>query len=58
MAQHKQHKELPKEMTRYVQSVTGTFLYYARALDYTMLTALNDIGTTQANPTEYTLEET
>ena len=58
MAQNTQCKDLPKEMTKYVQSVTGTFLYYARALDFTMLTALNDIGTTQAKPTEYTLDET
>ena len=29
----------------------GTFLYYARALDSTMLTALNDIGIQQAHPT-------
>lgn len=32
----------------YVQRVVGTFLYYARALDCTMLVALNDIGYQQA----------
>ena len=29
--------------TKYIQSVTGTFLYYARALNSAMLPALNDI---------------
>ena len=57
MAENVQHKELPKEMTKYVQSVVGTFLCYARALDYAMLTALDNIGMTQANPTERTLDE-
>ena len=32
-------------------------LYYARAIDFNILTALNDIGTTQSKPTEYTLQE-
>ena len=42
---------LPKDI-KYIQVVVGTFLYYARALDNTMLTALNDIGSQQALPTE------
>ena len=40
----------PKE-TKYIQSVVGTFLYYARAIDSTMLPALNQIGSQQAQPT-------
>ena len=32
-------------------------LYYATALDSAILTAINDIGITQAKPTEYTREE-
>ena len=44
----------PKQIT-YVQKVVGTFLYYALALDSTMLTALNDIGSQQALPTESVL---
>ena len=32
----------PKQ-TKYIQSVTGSFLYYGRALDFTILTALNEI---------------
>ena len=41
----------PKE-TIYVQSVVGTFLYYARAIYSTMLPALNQIGAQQAQPTQ------
>ena len=57
MANNRQHEELPKDQIRHIQSISGSFLYYARALDYTMLTSLNDIGTSQAKPTEYTKEE-
>ena len=45
---------LPKE-SKYVQQVIGTFLYYARALDSTMLPALNQLANQQANPTQNTL---
>ena len=37
--------------TKYVQTVVGTFLYYARAIDNTMIIGLNYIGTQQAQPT-------
>jgi len=40
---------------KFVQEVVGTFLYYARAVDLTMLPALGSIATQQANPTEQTL---
>jgi hypothetical protein len=46
---------LGKEGAKYVQAVTGTLLYYARAVDNTILTALSAIATEQANPTEQTL---
>ena len=39
---------------KYVQSVVGSLLYYSRAVDPTMLPALNEIATFQANPTENT----
>lgn len=55
MAQNVQHREL--DNAKCIQSIAGTFLHYARALSFTMLTALNDIGTTQAKPTEHTLQE-
>ena len=38
--------------TKYIQSVIGTFLYYTRALDCTMLLALNQMYTQQAQPTQ------
>ena len=37
-----------------VQSIVGALLYYARAIDNTILTALNDISSMQASPTENT----
>ena len=48
---------LPQKEIKPIQSITGTFLYYARALDYTMLPGLNEITCTQAKPTQYTKEE-
>ena len=41
----------PKD-TKYIQSVTGSFLYYGRALDRTILPALNEIASEQAQPTQ------
>jgi hypothetical protein len=35
-----------------IQQILGTFLYYARAVDETMLCALNKMASRQANPTE------
>ena len=43
---------------KHIQRITGKFLYYARAIDHTMLVALNELGRQQANPTEKTLEAT
>ena len=57
MANNQQHKDLSKTQIRHIQSIAASFLYYARALDFTILTSLNNIGTTQAKPTEYTKEE-
>jgi hypothetical protein len=45
---------LSKEETKYVQAVAGTLLYYARAVDTTILTALSLIATKQAKPTQET----
>ena len=41
----------------FVQQVTGTFLYYARVIDSTMLEQCNTIGLTQGNPTTDTLDQ-
>ncbi len=43
--------------TQYIQAVTGTLLYYSRAVDPTMLVALNSIATQQASPTQKTMEQ-
>ena len=46
----------PKEI-KYIQSMLGTFLYYDRALDSTILPALNDISVQQAVPTANTMKK-
>ncbi|MCP4744855.1 MAG: hypothetical protein GY874_01760, partial [Desulfobacteraceae bacterium] len=43
---------------KYIQQVTGTFLYYARAVDATMLVALSAITAEQSKPTGDTLKKT
>ena len=50
--------KLDKNKLNFVQQVTGTFLYYARAVDPTMMVALNSIASDQAASTEATLEKT
>ncbi len=47
---------LDKEGQKYIQAVTGTLLYYSRAVDPTMLVALNAIAMQQASPTQRTME--
>ena len=46
--------ELNTKDTRKLQSAVGSLLYYARALDCTMLPTLNQIGSEQARPTQDT----
>jgi hypothetical protein len=41
----------------FVQQVVGVFLYYGRAVDLTILTALNSIAETQAAPTARTMQQ-
>lgn len=41
----------------WVQEVVGVFLFYSRAIDSTMLTALNKISTQQSAPSKQTLVE-
>ena len=48
---------LPTNRIKPIQSITGSLLYYARALDNTMLPALNEIAATQAKPTQRTQDE-
>ena len=48
---------LDKEGKLFVQQVLGTFLYYARAVDSTMLVALSAIASEQAAPTRGTMKK-
>jgi len=48
-------RPLDKQKINYLQRVVGKFLYYARAIDNTMLRALNDIATATSKETEATL---
>jgi hypothetical protein len=41
-----------KENEKYIRGVVGSFLYYARAVDLTILTALSDIASEQSKRTE------
>ena len=50
--------KLPPEDKLFIQQVTGTFLYYARAVDSTMRVALSAIASDQVNPTEETMKKT
>ena len=49
-------RKLTKEEKTFVQQVLGTFYFYGRAIDSTMLMPLSAIAATQAEPTEETLE--
>eukprot|EP00804_Cyclotella_cryptica_P023186 CCRYP_000381-RA/>CCRYP_000381-RA protein AED:0.13 eAED:0.11 QI:0/0/0/1/0.33/0.25/4/0/1130 len=46
---------LSKPDALFVKEVIGVFLYYARAVDCTMLAALGSLAAQQANPTQLTL---
>ena len=48
---------LDKNGKKFVMQVTGTFLYYARAIDSTMLPALSAIASEQSAPTENTMKK-
>ncbi len=43
---------------KYVQRVVGSFLYYGRAVDNTILTAINEVLAMQAHPTKNSLDKT
>ena len=45
-----------KEEEKFIQQIIGTLLYYARALDLTLLVALSALTSMQAKATKYTLE--
>ena len=47
---------MPKQ-TQWIQSVAGTFLYYAQRVDPTQLPALNELASQQAQPTQQRLHK-
>jgi hypothetical protein len=49
--------QLGKDDKQFIMQVTGVFLYYAQAVDGTMLTALSAIASEQANPTANTMKK-
>ena len=48
---------LGKRQTKFLQEVTGAFLFYAQAVLSTILTALNAIASEQAAPAKNTLKK-
>jgi len=52
-----QSPTLSKEDKTFIQEVIGVFLYYARAVDCTMLAALGSLASQQATPTENTMKK-
>ena len=48
---------LSKSDKKFFQEVVGVFLYYARAVDLTMLAALGSLASEQASPTENTMKK-
>ena len=49
--------KLDKSGITRVQSIIGSLLYYARAIDCNLLPALNTIASSQSSPTERTMQE-
>ena len=49
-------KPMTKAQTHFLQQITGKFLYYARAVDCTMLHALNDLATQTHSGTQKTMK--
>jgi hypothetical protein len=54
---HDTLERLSKDKKTYVQEVIGTFLYYARCVDASMLPALGTLATQQARPTKNTMKK-
>ena len=43
---------LSKDKTKRIQQIVGSFLFYTRAIDLTIIKTLNTLGTQQSAPTE------
>ena len=48
---------LPANKKLFIQQVIGSLLYYALAVDCTLLVALGDLASAQSQPTENTLNK-
>ena len=57
MEQELEEPEVSGDTKKYIQQVLGTFLYYARAVDSTMMVALSAITSEHARPTAKTLHK-
>jgi hypothetical protein len=55
LAQIDNTPKLDEKGTHFVQSCVGSLLHYARAVDSTMLPAINEISGSQASPTQKTM---
>jgi hypothetical protein len=49
---------LPPEKHKRVQKIIGSFLYYGRAVDLTILKTLNSLARQQSTPITTTLDKT
>ena len=56
MTKHDISPNLDQAGIKHIQGITGTFLYYARGVDPTMMVAVNAIASAQSNGTEATLD--
>eukprot|EP00957_Ditylum_brightwellii_P170256 12961036-Ditylum_brightwellii.AAC.1 len=50
-------QQLKVDGIRHVQLVVGTFFFYGRAVEPTILPTLNELGTQQSAPTEQTTKD-
>ena len=48
---------LSSKETKHIQSTTGSFLFYRRVIDNTILPTLNEIASAQSQPTEQTKDK-
>ena len=48
---------LDKKGTKKVQSITGTFQYYMKGIDPTIIVAVNDLASQQSEPTQETVKK-
>ena len=55
---HDATARLTPQAIKHLQKIVGTFLFYSRAIDPTMLTALSIIATEQTQGTQTTKEKT